>query len=213
MLEVTDLATVTKKLYEGMFLVDTALAASDWDGVIGSIEAVLKRVMAKVISIRKWDERRLAYDIDKTSRGTYILVYFECDGEKIQEIEKTVQLSERIMRVLILNAEHMTQEDIEKETPAARAEKVQEEHEAAAEKKAVEQPKPAADSAAVASDSAEAKEDVAPAAQGESSDEPAAATQEKQEVEDEPAQAASSSEEPAAEASEEAENDEPKTAE
>ena len=47
------MATVTKKLYEGMFLVDTALAASDWNGVIGSIEAVLKRVDAEVVSLRK----------------------------------------------------------------------------------------------------------------------------------------------------------------
>ena len=42
MLEVTDLATVTKTLYEGMFLLDTALAAADWDGVVGSIESILK---------------------------------------------------------------------------------------------------------------------------------------------------------------------------
>ena len=160
MLEVTDLATVTKTLYEGMFLLDTALAASDWDGVIGSIESILKRVEAEVISLRKWDERRLAYDVAKASRGTYILVYFKCDGEKIQEIEKTVQLSEKIMRVLILNAEHMTQEDIERDTPATKTEKVQEDREAAAEVKVAEAK--AADEAKAAE--AKAEEPTEPAA-------------------------------------------------
>jgi small subunit ribosomal protein S6 len=112
-----------KKLYEGMFLVDSAEAGTDWDGVVGAIKKILERAKAEIVSIRKWDDRRLAYDIAGVSRGTYILCYFRTDGQKVQEIEKSVQLSERIMRVLILNAEHMTAEDIEKDTPATRAEK------------------------------------------------------------------------------------------
>lgn len=116
--------TVAKKnLYEGMFLVDSAEAGTNWDGVIGTIRKILERAKAEIVSIRKWDDRRLAYDIRGVSRGTYILCYFRADGQKIQDIEKSVQLSERIMRVLILNAEHMTAEEMEKDTPALRAEK------------------------------------------------------------------------------------------
>ncbi len=112
-----------KKLYEGMFLVDSAEAGTDWDGAIASITRILERANAEIVSIRKWDDRRLAYDIRRVSRGTYILCYFRADGGKIQDIEKAVQLSEKIMRVLVLNAEHMTAEDIEKDTPAVKAEK------------------------------------------------------------------------------------------
>jgi small subunit ribosomal protein S6 len=106
-----------------MFLVDSAEAGMDWDGVIASITKILDKVKAEIVSIRKWDDRRLAYDIRRVSRGTYILTYFRVEGQNIQEIEKSVQLSERIIRVLILNAEGMSAADIEKETPAARAEK------------------------------------------------------------------------------------------
>lgn len=116
--------TVAKKnLYEGMFLVDSAEAGVDWNGVIAGITKILDRAKAEVVSIRKWDDRRLAYDIRGVSRGTYILTYFRVDGQKVQDIEKAVQLSEKIMRVLILNAEGMSAEDIEKETPATKAEK------------------------------------------------------------------------------------------
>ncbi|MCK4292533.1 MAG: 30S ribosomal protein S6 [Planctomycetes bacterium] len=113
---------VGKKLYEGMFLVDSA-QASDWDATIATLEKVLERADAEDVSMRKWDERRLAYEINGKSRGTYILCYFKADGEKIQEIEKAVQLSERIMRVLILSTEQMTAEHIDKDTPATRVEK------------------------------------------------------------------------------------------
>ncbi len=114
---------VKKKLYEGMFLVDSALAGSDWDGVMAAIKRILDRADAEIVSIRKWDDRRLAYDIKHVSRGTYILTYFRTDGKNIQDVEKDVQLSEKILRVLILTADHMTAEDIEKDTPATKAEK------------------------------------------------------------------------------------------
>ena len=119
--------TVVKKLYEAMFLIDSADAASDWDGVIKAVGNVLERADAEIVSVRKWEECRLAYEINGKSRGTYILSYFRADGLRIRDIERDVQLSERIMRVLILSAEHMRQEDIEKDTPAVRAEKREQE--------------------------------------------------------------------------------------
>ncbi|MBN2595099.1 MAG: 30S ribosomal protein S6 [Sedimentisphaerales bacterium] len=115
-----------KKLYEGMFLVDSAKAASDWDGVNTAIKRILDRAEAEIVSIRKWDDRRLAYDIKGVSRGTYLLCYFRADGRQIQSIEKAFQLSETIMRVLILSTDQMSQEDIEKDTPAMKAEKEKE---------------------------------------------------------------------------------------
>jgi small subunit ribosomal protein S6 len=94
-----------KRLYEGMFLVDSALATADWEGTLAFVENILKRADAEVVAIRKWGERKLAYDIEHKSRGTYILAYFKAEGPRIAGIEKDVLLSEKIMRVLILGTE------------------------------------------------------------------------------------------------------------
>ena len=106
--------TIVKKLYEAMFLVDSAEAA-DLDAVITAIKNILEKAEAEIVSIKKWDERKLAYEINGKTRGTYILCYFRAEGGRIQDIERDVQLSERIMRVLILSAEHIKQEDIERD--------------------------------------------------------------------------------------------------
>jgi len=128
------LETVAKnRLYEGMFLIDSSQAGADWDGIIAAIRTILEKADAEIDSIRKWDERRLAYDIKGKSRGTYILSYFRVDGEKIQDIERSVRLSEKIMRVLILSAERQRPEDIEKDTPATKVEKEKEKRKAAKE--------------------------------------------------------------------------------
>jgi small subunit ribosomal protein S6 len=113
------LKTVAAKLYEGMFLVDSALAASDWQGVNDNIRSILEKVDAEIVSIDKWDERKLAYDIRGKSRGTYILAYFRVDGPKVAQIERSVQLSEDIIRALILCVEDVDERYITKGPQAA----------------------------------------------------------------------------------------------
>jgi len=140
------LETAIKRLYEGLFLIDSAKAASDWDGAIGAIEKVLSRAEAEVETLSKWDERRLAYDVKKKSRGTYILTYFNCDPLKITAIERDVQLSEDIMRVMILTTDRMSQEDIERETPLGKTERLEKE----AQERAVAKAKERAEAEAVA---------------------------------------------------------------
>jgi small subunit ribosomal protein S6 len=104
-----------KRLYEGMFLVDSALATADWEGTVAFIENILKRAEAEIVVLRKWDERKLAYDVEHKSRGTYILTYFRADTQRIGGIEKDVQLSEKVMRVLILGTEDRPQEMIDRD--------------------------------------------------------------------------------------------------
>lgn len=148
-----------------MFLVDSADAGSDWDGVIAAITKILERAKVEVVSMRKWDDRRLAYDIKGKSRGTYLLCYFRSDGQQNQEIETSVQLSERIVRVLILCVDWMKDEDIEMDTPATKAEKEKQEREAARE----------AAEAAKAAKAAEAEAEAAAQAEPEPAEEPAPA--------------------------------------
>ncbi len=105
----------TKRLYEAMFLVDSAQAGSDWDGTLAAVNKVLERADAEVVSLRKWADRKLAYEIAHKNRGTYILTYFKALPEKISPMEKDVNLSEQITRVLVLSTEDRPADCIEKD--------------------------------------------------------------------------------------------------
>lgn len=110
--------TVTKRLYEGMFLVDSA---SNWDQMTGRIKSLIEKYEGSVTDLRKWDERRLAYEICGKNRGLYILVYFEMPTGMLHEMERDIQLSEDIMRAMVLRTDAMSEEDINRETPAMTA--------------------------------------------------------------------------------------------
>lgn len=68
--------------YEVMFLISQA-EANDFQGVIDHINNLFDRANAEVISMQKWDERRLAYEIDKQKRGVYILSYVKAPTESM----------------------------------------------------------------------------------------------------------------------------------
>jgi len=97
--------------YEAMFLLSQATAAA-FSEAIAHINEVLARGHAELIAMKKWDERRLAYEVDGQKRGVYILAYFKAPGPDIAHIERDCNLSEKIMRVLILRADHLTLEEM-----------------------------------------------------------------------------------------------------
>ena len=102
------------KTYEGMFLVDSG---KDFQAASEPINTVLERSEAEVLSLRPWEERRLAYPIRGQKRGLYVLAYFKADPERIGQLERDCQLNEDIMRVLILRRDRITDEEIHTETP------------------------------------------------------------------------------------------------
>ena len=97
--------------YEAMFLIGQA-AAADLSGVIDHIKEILARGHAEIIAMRKWDERRLAYEIKKQKRGLYILCYFKAPNDQLGHIERDCNLSEKVVRALILRADHLTPDEI-----------------------------------------------------------------------------------------------------
>lgn len=97
--------------YEVMFLVSQA-AAADFNGLIEHINEIFTRSHAEVIAMKKWDERRLAYELDKQKRGVYILAYIRCDTRAVAAMERDCNLSERILRTMILDASHLTEDEM-----------------------------------------------------------------------------------------------------
>ena len=95
-----------------MFLVDTGDAAV-WDDLTKHIESILTRSGAELIGITRWDERKLAYPVAKHKRGTYVLAFFHmAGGDGVAEIEHDCRLSEKVVRAMVLKADHFTVADM-----------------------------------------------------------------------------------------------------
>ena len=90
------------RLYEAMFLVDSAKGGSTFPETIQHISDLLQRHDADIERIEKWDERELCYPIQDVEKGIYILTYFRMVPEETNDLRDAINLSEDILRVLIL---------------------------------------------------------------------------------------------------------------
>ena len=116
------------KLYEAMFIVDSAKAKEDYAKMEGECLGCVTRHGGEIVKSVKWDDRKLAYEIKKIRRGTYILLHFNADPAAITRIERQCALNENVLRVLILVDEDGVETDLpggrerSDETPAEVAE-------------------------------------------------------------------------------------------
>ena len=94
-------------LYEGMFLLDNNVVREDWNKAKEAATGVLEKHGASITTSRRWAERSLAYTIQKSNRGTYLLTHFEADPDSIKIMRRDLELNETVMRYLILRAEEI----------------------------------------------------------------------------------------------------------
>ena len=101
--------------YEALFLFGTA-ATTDVDGSVKQVEELVKKHGGEIILCKKWDERKLAFEIKKNKRGLYVLCFFRGMGVN-EKITRDVNLSEEILRVLITDASHLTEDEMRAQEP------------------------------------------------------------------------------------------------
>ncbi len=99
------------KQYEAMYLFPQS-ATADLESAITHIREPLERHGATVVSLAKWDERKLAYDVAGNKRGVYFIVYFTAPTTALHSIERDYGLSERLLRFMIMRADGLTPEQM-----------------------------------------------------------------------------------------------------
>ncbi len=92
------------RTYECMMLIDNDAVRAGWRDVKTSIAALVEKHGGKVLAARRWDERRLAYSIRQKKRATYLLAYVELDSDAPVELRRELDISESVLRYLILSA-------------------------------------------------------------------------------------------------------------
>ncbi len=102
--------TKTSK-YEALFLMGTSLTA-DLEGSLKLTQALIEKHGGSILVNKKWDDRKLTYEIGKAKRGLYIITYFTSPGAAIAPLERDVKLSEDFLRILVTTAEHLTLEEM-----------------------------------------------------------------------------------------------------
>jgi len=89
-------------VYEGMFILDAAKYSRDPAGMAQQITDLIQQHGGTILASRLWDERKLAYPINGHKKGVYWLTYFEMDGSGLAPLERQCEITDDIIRKLVL---------------------------------------------------------------------------------------------------------------
>jgi small subunit ribosomal protein S6 len=94
--------------YETMYIVRPDLTDEQVDQVITRYQTMLQEQGATDLQIQHRGKRRLAYEILKHRDGTYIQMNYKAPGEAIAVMEKSMRLSDDVIRFLTVKPESAT---------------------------------------------------------------------------------------------------------
>lgn len=110
-----------KSSYETIFIIDLR---NGEDVVKATVEKFLNLIKenGEIKQISEWGKRRLAYPINDLNEGYYVLVSFDAPADFPLELERIYNITEDIMRSMIIKIEAKKTKKVEAVKPVQAAE-------------------------------------------------------------------------------------------
>lgn len=98
--------------YETLFVVKPTLTEEEIKAQIERVKAVLDKEGAELLATDDMGMRKLAYPVQKNSRGYYTVLFYRAAGEMIAELERNLRINEEVIKFLTVkysNTKEMSQ--------------------------------------------------------------------------------------------------------
>lgn len=96
------------RMYETIYIVKPDLAEEENKALTARITEVIATMNGEVRKLEDWGVRKLAYPINKVTRGRYMYLRSDGDAALIAELERRLRLDERVMRYQTVKLEKDT---------------------------------------------------------------------------------------------------------
>ena len=103
--------------YEACYIVDPALADADVQTIADRFKEVIEKNGGSVQSAKKWEKRKLAYEIQDYTEANYVLMDFECDSQVPKELSRLMRISDDVIRhrIFVIDERNEVRKDDPKE--------------------------------------------------------------------------------------------------
>jgi small subunit ribosomal protein S6 len=87
--------------YELMLIIRPDVADDRSQALVDRTTRQLVTAGGQIVKVAPWGRRRLAYPIDRHREGSYHIILFEAPAEAISELERTLLITEEVLRHLV----------------------------------------------------------------------------------------------------------------
>ncbi len=106
----------------------------DLESTTTKVEKIITDLGGKIDKKDNWGKRKLAYEIKKQTWGIYVIYEIEIDPSKVRAINDKLNITEEVMRFLIVSLEDIRYLKKPNQKPAKKSEKAKKPAKAVEEK-------------------------------------------------------------------------------
>lgn len=92
-------------LYESTFITRQDLSRQDITKLTESMSAIVAQGGGKVVKDEYWGLRSLAYKINKSRRGHYVMLAIDAPAPAVKEMERNLRHNEDVVRLLTIRVD------------------------------------------------------------------------------------------------------------
>ena len=86
------------RMYETIIIVQPDLGEDETKALTAKVQEVISSMKGDFKRLEDWGARKLAYPINKFSRGRYYFLRFDGDAPLIAELERRLRLDDKVLR-------------------------------------------------------------------------------------------------------------------
>ncbi|MEK7293993.1 MAG: 30S ribosomal protein S6, partial [Nitrospirota bacterium] len=93
-------------LYESIFIIRPSLSDDDTNKLIEKMKGLIEKAGATLLILENWGKKKLAYEIKREHRGTFVYLHFKAAGNVVGELEHAYRLEDSVLKFLTVRLEH-----------------------------------------------------------------------------------------------------------
>ena len=83
--------------YETLYIVSPNLADEDYKEAITKFKSLIEKQKGIIVKVQEWGKQRLAYEVKKLDKGSYVLMDYCGEPGITAELERDLKLDDRVL--------------------------------------------------------------------------------------------------------------------
>lgn len=90
------------RVYESTYILNPGLDEEAVTRLQEKFSDFIKKNGGEIINIENWGKRRMAYEIERTTEGIFVVMRFNSPESLIEELNRSLRLSDDVVKHLII---------------------------------------------------------------------------------------------------------------
>jgi small subunit ribosomal protein S6 len=108
-------------LYENIVIINPSLSDEEIEAVTEKIKDLITADKGEILKVEPWGRRKLAYELNKQTRGFFVLLLFNAPSTVVKKLEDFYKVYDPVFKYMVVRLEKKQKEAVLKSLAAAEA--------------------------------------------------------------------------------------------